>query len=108
MEKMRIVRHHSTPSITVRANKTPEGHHKKSVFHDNQEQEKDEAIGASDRGGGSEYSEELSWVSPFGMFTTEPLQPICRMIAHSVLGPFFYVNAVGGLLDGVVRVVHSC
>ena len=109
MEKMRIVRHHSTPSITVRANKTPwEGHHEKSVFLDNQEQEKDEAIGASDRGRYSKYSEELSRVSPFGVFTTEPLQPICRMITHPVLGPFFYVNAVGGLLDGVVRVVHSC
>ena len=110
MEKMRIVRHYGTPSTTtVRAYQTPwEGHIEQSVFHDNQEQEKDEAMRASDRGRGSRYSEKLSRVSPFGVFAAEPLQPICRMVAHPVLGPFFYVNAVGGLLDGVVRVVHSC
>ena len=54
------------------------------------------------------HSEELCWISPFGVFAPVPFQPIRGVIPHPVLGPLIDVDTVGSLFDVVVRIVDPC
>lgn len=52
-------------------------------------------------------SQELGRVSPLGMLTAIPLEPLGKVILHPILRPLLDLHPIIGVLDGEIRVVDA-